>query len=143
MTVTAQALPGANISITMDNCTAPFWEAAKQERLEVPQCSQCGSFRMPPRPYCPECQSQDVNWVQLSGKGTVYSFALCNRSPFTGEELHYVPVVMDLDDAPGIRLVSNLVDIDPAAVHIGLRALVSWSPIRDGWVLPIFRPLEE
>ncbi|WP_144079743.1 Zn-ribbon domain-containing OB-fold protein [Haliea salexigens] len=143
MTVIAQALPGDNISITMDNCTAPFWEAAREHRLEVPKCGACGTFRMPPRPYCPQCQSQEVEWTEISGKGTVYSFALCNRSPFTGEEFHYVPVVMDLDDAPGIRLVSNLVEVEPSAVSIGMRAEVAWNPIRDGWVLPIFRPTAE
>jgi uncharacterized protein len=50
-----------------------------------------------------------------------------------------VPAVLDLPDAPGARLVSNIVDIAPADVTIGMRVQVDFSPIADGWMLPIFR----
>ena len=142
MTNIARALPGEFISITTDTTTEPFWQAAKQHKLVAPQCGACGSFRMPPRPYCPECQSQDVNWIELPGTATVYSFAICTRGPYPGtEDYTYVPVVVDIDSAPGARLVTNIVDVDPQAVHIDMRVTVAWHPIKDGWVLPIFKPL--
>jgi hypothetical protein len=54
-------------------------------------------------------------------------------------ELVLVPAVLDLPDAPGARLVSNVVDIAPADVSIGMSLRVDFSPIADGWLLPIFR----
>ena len=97
---------------------------------------------MPPTPFCPECQSQDTLWPALPGTGTIFSFAICNRSPFPDvADFIYVPVVVDLDGAPGARLVTNLVSINAEDVEIGMRVQVDWNPIQDGWVLPIFKPL--
>ncbi|MEE1916324.1 Zn-ribbon domain-containing OB-fold protein [Pseudomonas asiatica] len=136
----SRALPGEHVHITTDPWTEPFWLAAKEGRLVAAQCSDCQTFRMPPTPYCPHCQSQNTSWPQLSGRGTVYSYAVCNRSPFPGvEDFVYIPVVVELDDAPGIRLVSNLIDIDPAAVSIGMAVTVDWNPITEGWQQPVFR----
>jgi hypothetical protein len=139
--VIARALPGDHVHIGMDPWTEPFWQAAKEQRLTAARCENCGTFRMPPTPFCPNCQSQKTDWPTLSGKGTVYSFAICNRSPFPGvEDFVYVPVVVELDDAPGVRLVSNLVDVEPGKVRIGMRISVAWNDISEGWKQPIFKP---
>jgi uncharacterized OB-fold protein len=141
MSEIAIAVPGDHIHITTDPWTEKFWDAAKDNKLTAAQCGACGHFRMPPTPYCPECRSQDTRWPELSGGGTVYSFAICNRSPFPDlPDFTYVPVVVDLDGAPGARLVTNLVNIDPAAVRIGMKVKVAFNPINDGWKLPIFEP---
>ncbi|HEX8594979.1 MAG TPA: OB-fold domain-containing protein [Pseudomonas sp.] len=136
----SRALPGDHVHITTDPWTEPFWQAAKERRLVAAQCGECQIFRMPPTPFCPNCQSQNTQWPQLTGRGTVYSYAVCNRSPFPGvEDFVYIPAVIELDDAPGIRLVSNLVDINPRAVSIGMAVTVDWNPITEGWQQPIFR----
>jgi uncharacterized OB-fold protein len=54
-------------------------------------------------------------------------------------DLVLVPAVLDLPDAPGARLVSNIVDVVPADVAIGMSVRVDFSPITDGWLLPVFR----
>jgi uncharacterized OB-fold protein len=134
-------MPGENIHITTDTCTIGFWNSAKAHKLTACQCADCGHFRMPPRPFCPECQSKNINWPELPGTATVYSFAVCHKSPTTGEDLLYIPVILDLDGAPGVRLTSNLVGINPENVKIGMQVKVAWHPITDGWVLPIFTPI--
>jgi uncharacterized OB-fold protein len=136
----ARALPGAGIAISTNPDTEPFWEAAKEERLTACQCGNCKRFRMPPSPYCPNCQSTEKLWPDLPGTGTVFSFAVCTRDPNTGEPFVYVPVVIDIDGAPGARLNSNLEGLDADDVQIGMKVQVAWNPIKDGWVLPIFRP---
>jgi len=138
MTVLATALPGETVHITTSPTTEPFWAAAKQRRLVAPRCARCGHFRLPPTPYCPECQSNEVDWVTLSGRAEVYSFAVVHGYPGL-PDLTLVPVVVDLPDAPGARLVSNVVDIDPAEVTIGMALTVDFHPIADGWLLPVFR----
>ena len=94
----ARALPGDQIKITTNPDTEPFWLAAKEHRLTACQCAQCGQFRMPPTAYCPNCSSRDKAWPTLPGTATVFSFAVCNKNPKTGEDYVYVPVVVDLDD---------------------------------------------
>src|ERR1700753_3913304 len=108
----ARALPGEGIAITTNPDTEPFWQAAKEHRLTACQCSRCGHFRMPPSPYCPQCQSTDKKWPPLPGTGTIFSFAVCTRDPKSGEAFVYVPIVVDIEGAPGTRLNSNLFGID-------------------------------
>lgn len=135
----AKLLPGEQLHITTNPDTEPFWAAAKEHRLTACQCGKCGQFRMPPTPVCPECSSTEKNWPTLPGTATVFSFAICNRNPANGEPFVYVPVVIDLDGAPGARLISNVTGCDAEDVEIGMKVTVVWTPITDGWVMPHFR----
>ncbi|CAJ63518.1 MULTISPECIES: Zn-ribbon domain-containing OB-fold protein [Frankia] len=138
MSTLTTTLPPAGIQITTDSATEPFWQAAKENRLVAPKCADCGTFRLPPSPFCPTCQSQNVDWVTLSGRATVYSFSIVNGVP--GQPgLTLAAAVVDLPDAPGARLVSNVVDADPDAVRIGTPLTVDFVEIADGWKLPVFR----
>lgn len=137
----ATTIPGEHIRIAVNEITEPFWAAAKDKRLVAPQCGDCGTFRLPPTPFCPNCQSKAVNWIELSGAATVYSFAVVHGFPGM-PDLTLVPAVLDLPDAPGARLVSNVVDVAPEEVKIGTRLQVDFTPISDGWLLPIFRVVD-
>lgn len=140
MTMLSRALPAEHVQIGTDPWTEPFWTAAKERRLTAAQCADCGHFRMPPTPFCPQCQSQATLWPTLLGTGVIYSFAVCTKSPFPGlPDFVYIPIVVELDGAPGIRLVSNLINADPAGVAIGQRLTVDWHPVAEGFVLPVFR----
>jgi uncharacterized protein len=135
----ARALPGETIQITTNPNTEPFWQAAKAHRLTACQCGDCGAFRMPPTAYCPECSSNKANFPELPGTGTVFSFAICNRNPANGEPYVYVPIVVTLDDAPGVHLNANVSGCDAEDVHIGMKVTVDWTNIANGWVLPNFK----
>jgi uncharacterized OB-fold protein len=142
MTRLSTVRPGETVRISTDMATEPFWLAARDHRLVCAQCASCGHFRMPPSAYCPECGSSDVNWPELSGDGVVYSFAVVHGFPGF-PEIVMVAAVIDLPDAPGCRLVSNIVGVDPETVKIGMHVHVDFSPIADGWELPVFRVAEE
>jgi uncharacterized OB-fold protein len=135
----ALLLPGEQLHIAMDNDTEGFWLAAKERRLTACQCSKCGHFRMPPTPICPECSSFEKQFPSLPGTGTVFSFAICNRNPATGEPYVYVPVVVELDGAGGTRLVGNLTGCNAEDIEIGMPVTVEWTDICDGWVIANFR----
>jgi uncharacterized OB-fold protein len=93
---------------------------------------------MPPTPFCPQCQSRTVEWVDLAGEATVYSYAVVRGLPQFAD-LVLVAAILDLPDAPVARIVSNVVDIVPEEVSIGMRVEVDFLPITDGWLLPVFR----
>jgi hypothetical protein len=80
-----------------------------------------------------------VDWTELSGRATVFSFSVVHGFPGL-PDITLVPAVLDLPDAPGARLVSNVVDVAPEKVEIGMEVKVLFSPISDGWLLPLFRP---
>jgi uncharacterized OB-fold protein len=138
MSTVAAALPADFVKIAVDPSTEPFWRAARERRLVAPRCADCGTFRLPPTPFCPHCQSAAVAWTELSGLGIVYTFTVVSGFPGL-PDITLVPVVVDLPDAPGARLVSNVVGADPAAVSIGAGLTVDFHPVSDGWLLPVFR----
>jgi len=125
--------------LTDDN--AVFWEAAREHRLVAQQCGSCGRLRHPPRPMCPHCRSLAIDVVELSGRGTVYSFSIIHYPPTPFFDYPVLAVLVDLDE--GIRLVSNLVDVDPASIGgtslVGARVTVDWVAADSGAELPIFR----
>jgi uncharacterized OB-fold protein len=137
MSAVATTLPPASIRITTDGWTAPYWEAAQREQLVAPRCRACGTFRFPPWPFCPECRSQDTEWVALSGRASVFSFTVVRGLPGR-PDLLLVPAVVEFPDAPGVHLVTNLVDVDPDNVTIGMPIVVAFVSIADGWKLPVF-----
>src|SRR6201992_2685628 len=72
---------GRRVRAASTRDSEPFWIAAKERRLVAPQCGDCQTFRLPPTPFCPNCQSKQVNWVDLSGDAVVYSFAVVHGFP--------------------------------------------------------------
>ncbi len=136
----ATSLPPEMVKIAVDAYTEPFWQAAKEDRLVAPKCAACGHFRLPPTPFCPECRSTEVSWTELSGRAEVFSFSVVRGVPGL-PDITLVAAVLDLPDAPGARLVGNVVDVDPDEVRIGLPVTVQFAPISDGWKVPQFRPV--
>lgn len=121
--------------------TEPFWEAAARHRLVVPRCAVCGTFRLPPSPFCWKCRAQDVEWVDHDGAGEIYSYTVIRHAviPQLRETLPLVAAVVELSDTGGCRLIGNVVDCAPEVVRIGARVTLDWFDVRDGTSIPVFR----
>lgn len=133
--------PPAELAVlTPDSWTEPFWIAAAEHRLVVPRCTNCGTFRMPPSPFCYVCQAQGIDWVEQSGDGRVYSYTVIHHAvvPLMRDALPYVVVVVELPDAGGVRLVSNLVDCEPSSVEVGMPVRLVWDDVADDVAVPRF-----
>ena len=123
-----------------DAQTAPYWEAAREHRLVLPRCGDCGRFHFYPRALCPHCASASLSWAPASGRGSVYSYTVVHRAPspaFAGE-LPYVVALIELEEGP--HLMSNVVNCAPDAVRIGMRVKAVFRDFEDGTVLPVFAP---
>jgi hypothetical protein len=125
--------------------TNGWWEEASKHRLVVERCTDCGRTRHPPGPVCPNCRSTESEWFRLPGTGTVFTFTVVRQAfiPSLAEKIPYVVVALDLDGADGARMVSNLIDIDPADVSIGMRVEVVWEDMGPELALPRFRPVTD
>lgn len=123
-----------------DAITLPFWQAAAEHRLVVQRCTGCGRTRLPPAPLCPGCRSADSDWTELSGRGEVYTYTIVHRPIAAGQALPYVIAVIALEDAGGVRMISNLVAAEPDAVAIGMPVELVWEDMSAELALPRFRP---
>jgi len=123
--------------------TRPFWEACARRELRLQRCAACGRFRHPPLPGCPRCGSPASEWPLLSGRGRVFSFTIVHHPaiPTLQPDVPYNVVVVELEGAPGARLISNLLDVPPSAVRIDLEVEIAWDEVRPDLLLPRFRPI--
>lgn len=142
MTTDRPALPAPDPSVQAD--AAPYWEATKEHRLVLPRCSVCDLVIWYPKGFCRDCGSLDVEWIDVDGTGTVYSFSVPRRGQSAyADAAPYVLAYVELDlpdGAPGPRMITNIVDCDPGSVRIGDRVQVVFHDTADGHALPRFRP---
>ncbi|MFE9610185.1 Zn-ribbon domain-containing OB-fold protein [Streptomyces sp. NPDC006012] len=134
------------LSPVTDTDGAPFWEYAARGELRVQTCADCDEPRFPPRPCCPHCQSFAHEWRPVSGRGRIWSYVLPHPPllPDYAAVAPYNVIVVELDDAPRIRLVGNLVtgpgapidSVPPQRIRIGARVQVVFSTLDDGTCLP-------
>jgi uncharacterized OB-fold protein len=121
-----------------------FWEAARRHRLEVQRCTKCGHYLYPPDVVCPRCLTETMEYVPTSGQATLYSYAVIAQPFHAGfaSSVPYALALVELDEQPGLRLVSTIVDTELSALYIGMRLEVVFDD-RDGQTVPLFRALEE
>ena len=123
--------------LTDDN--AFFWEAADEGRLVVQRCRSCGRLRHPPRPMCPDCLSLEFEVVPLSGRGSLYSYAILHHPRHPAFDYPLIAALVDLEE--GIRLVSNLSGVERRDIEIGMELEVVFNATENGAAVPVFRPL--
>jgi uncharacterized OB-fold protein len=114
-----------------------FWQGVDQGKLVLQKCSDCGEWCHIPKPMCPNCHSVEKEWVPVSGKGTVYSWVTYNESPHPAFKVPYSVVLVELSE--GMRIISNLVDVDPDEIEIGMPVEVTFDEITEGVTLPKFK----
>ncbi|AVH58137.1 MULTISPECIES: Zn-ribbon domain-containing OB-fold protein [Streptomyces] len=129
----------------VDDDGAPFWQYAAQGELRVQACADCGELRFPPRPCCPHCRSFASEWRRMSGRGRVWSYVIPHPPLLPGyaEQAPYNAIVVELVEAPRIRLVGNLVSgpgeplnsLSPERIRIGARVQVVFTD-SDGVSVP-------
>lgn len=123
-----------------DAITLPWWQAASEHRLVVQRCTACGRTRHPPAPLCPGCRSAASDWKELPGRGEVYTYTVVHRPIAAGQPLPTVIAVIALEEAGGLRMISNLVGVPPEEVAIGLPVEVVWEDMSAELAIPRFRP---
>jgi uncharacterized protein len=123
--------------------TQPFWDGTAAGELRVQRCLACARHYFYPRPICPHCGSDAVEWVTVSGRATLYSYVISHRpAPGFAGEGPYAIAVVELDE--GVRMMTNIVgtEIRPEALELDMPLRVVFE--RRGDVhLPLFTPARE
>jgi uncharacterized protein len=97
---------------------APFFAAANAGQLKLAYCNACGRAAHPGVSHCQHCLSDEFTWREASGRGTIYSYIVMNRSLHTQFPGGYAVCVVELEEGP--RLVAEVADISPDQLRVGM-----------------------
>jgi uncharacterized OB-fold protein len=91
-----------------DPLFVPFWAGMKARELRLQYCPASAKTYWPPRHRCAISGSTEFEWRPISTSGTIFSFVTVGKSMIKGFEAPYEICLIDLADAPGVRVVGVL-----------------------------------
>jgi uncharacterized OB-fold protein len=129
----AQAQDRKIIAPPVNPETQAFWDAASQGRLLIKKCNACGEVHFYPRNICPFCFSDQTEWQEASGRGTIYTYSVMRRTP-----IPYAIAYVELEEGP--RIMTNIVDCDLDTIRIGQAVRLVFKASEGGQQVPMFAP---
>ena len=121
----------------VDDVTAEWWDATRDGMLYLQTCRACGRRQHHPRSLCLTCGRTDqLSWDRASGEATIDTWTVVHRPPSPDVEAPYVVARVRL--AEGLVLLTNLVDVAPDELAVGLAVQLGWRALPDGRQLPVF-----
>lgn len=121
----------------------PYWDAAKRHELRMQRCQDCGRMVWPISTQCQACWSNKLDWVRLSGKGRLSSWAVYHQAfnPVYANDVPYNVAEVELEEGP--RLVTNIVGADPKQFSQHMPVEVFFDDVTPEVTLLKFRPARE
>jgi len=115
-----------------------FWDGCKQDELRIQKCAGCGRLSHPPVVRCPKCGSYELGYQVASGKAKLYSFVEPVHPQMPFMTYPYIVGLVELEE--GTRLLTNVVDVDPEQVWIGMPLTLVFRETDPDLNLPMFQP---
>jgi hypothetical protein len=111
-----------------DDLDRPFWDGCNEEQLLIQYCAACARFQHPPLPECAECDATTLEWREVAGRGTIYTYGVVHDTPIAvlQPDQPYNVAVIALDDAPGVNMMSHLPGTPVDEVPIGAAVSVTF-----------------
>ncbi len=97
-----------------------FYENLREGRFTTTRCRECGQVAYPPRVICPECYSEDLEWIELPRRGKV----LVVVEKWGGVPLCFEPPLIDAwidlgEGSPVRHLLSRVINCSPGELKEG------------------------
>lgn len=121
------------------NKVYPFYDHLRDGRLTTTKCRACGALKWPPRTVCPECMSDDLEWVDLGQGGKVEIFTVEEVGIPMGFEKPLIHALVVLDNSP-LTIFARIVDASPEQVKEGMRVKLKVMKIPRDRVTFAFKP---
>jgi len=101
--------------------TQPYWNGLREGLIRVQHCLDCDRSVFYPRSHCSHCLSDRLEWRQMSGEATLYTFTITRQptAPHFADEVPQLLAVVEL--AEGVRLTSTLVNVSESAIRVGMK----------------------
>jgi len=120
--------------------TEGYWKAARDDRLVVQRCKNCGYHRAPPSWSCFNCLSTEWDWDDVPGTGTVFSYTWADtRAPADMPLFNIVVVELDGTEGEAVRLITQIPDIDKGDLECDAPVEVFFEPFDDEVAVPLFK----
>ena len=118
--------------------TQPFFDAARDGRLDLQRCPRDGFFFYP-RSRSPECLGADWAWETVSGRGEIAAVTIdrIGHDPALAADVPYVVAIVTLEEGP--RMPARIVECDADALRVG-QAVEACFEEQGGVTLVRFRP---
>ena len=83
--------------------------------------------------------SQEIGWKDIT-QGEIYSYCIVNVAivPAIRDCVPYVPAVVSLPEADGVRMITNIVACPIDLIEIGRKVTLVWHDRADGVAIPWF-----
>ena len=122
--------------------TMHFWEGTQNGKLLLQKCRESGTVYFPPREFCPETGSDDIEIIEASGKATLISYMINQRQhpSFDGP---YAIAIVQLEEGP--FMMTNIVECEqtPDALQLDMPLEVTFEKVNDNITVPLFKPAGE
>ena len=118
----------------------PFWDGCRAGRLLLPTCKSCGRAHLPAGPVCPFCLSDELEWKEAAGTGTVSTWVEVHKVwfPAFARDVPYNAIQVELDEGP--RLTARLVGAGRKP-QVGDRVRIAFDRVDDELTMPVFELL--
>ena len=118
----------------------PFFEGGFRNELILQRCRECDRYIYYPRPICHHCASFDLEWVQVSGEATLFSFTKVwsPEHPYFKPDVPITIGTVELQIGP--MMFARIQTDDETELEIGMALEVEFEKVTDDIALPIFRP---
>ncbi len=117
----------------------PYWEGTRQKKLLLQFDPRSGKYQFFPRANSLFDGHRALEWREVSGKGTVFTYTIARRGPpsFRGKEPYLIATVtLDV----GVNIIANIVHCGLADIAIGMKVKPYWLPLANGTHLLMFEP---
>lgn len=118
-----------------------FWDALRERRILVQYSPSLERYVFYPRTLAPGTLADDLEWREIDGAGTLYTFTVAERptGPPWADALPQLLAVVQWDVGP--RFSTELVDVAPADIRVGMRVSPVFCDVPDtGLTLLRYRP---
>lgn len=114
----------------------PFWDGAGAGELRLPRCGGCDRIHWYPEGPCRRCGAAagddgPLRWEAVSGRGTLFSWAVVTQVFLPGFRglVPMVPALVAVDEDPDVRIVTRVVDAEPADLRVDQPVRVVFRPL--------------
>jgi uncharacterized protein len=97
----------------------PFYENLKAGRFTTTKCKDCGHAAFPPRVICPECYSENLEYIDMPKKGKVVVLSEEVKGVPLGFQSPLIHAVIEFSGGPVKRMISKIVNCAAGALQRG------------------------
>ncbi len=112
----------------------PFWDALAEHTIRIQYSPSSGEYVFYPRLLAPGTLVDDLQWREISGLATLYTFTVAERptAPPWADSLPQLLAVVQWDEGP--KLSTELVNVHPADITVGMRLAPVFCDVPDAGI---------